>query len=347
MPYSGLAPASVNLCLSVAKKLLAFFPKPQGCLFLIGLSGGADSIALTVVFHLLAKCYGFHLHILHLDHSIRPESSRDADFVRNFCVRLGLECEIKKVDIPAIALQNRQGLEEAGRIARYALFREAAVKLNATAILLAHHAGDLAEDILLRLCRGAGWPALGGMKEKTGNIFRPLLFISPDELRLFLQNENITWIEDNSNNDLRFKRNRFRHQILPLLKRENPAFIKTAINLQKFAAIDDDFFDTLLNDDFCQKIAHWLIADGEKSIFIARDNLLDMHKALRIRFYIKILKKIIALYPEGYRPQVTAQKLLKLDDTFINNGINKIFQFGKGLIAIIKKTGIIFKVSRL
>jgi len=119
-------------------------------------SGGADSTALLLVLHWLARRNGGRIVAVHLDHGLRPEAGADAAFVQALCASLDVECVVRKADVATLAEETGVGLEEAGRNARYALFAEVLAERGTDAVAVAHHLDDLTEDVLMRLVRGTG-----------------------------------------------------------------------------------------------------------------------------------------------------------------------------------------------
>jgi tRNA(Ile)-lysidine synthase len=179
---------------------------------LIALSGGADSVALLVLLHRLAPEWGLRLHALHVDHGLRPESGLDAEFVRGLCGRLGVPLDVVRVTVPETG-----SVEAAARAARYAALEAAAEGLGARRIAVGHTADDQAETVLMRIIEGAGVRGLAGIPPVRGRIVRPLIGESRAALVAMLREAKVDWVEDASNRDPRFLRNRIRHELLPLL----------------------------------------------------------------------------------------------------------------------------------
>ncbi len=204
---------------------------------LVGVSGGADSVALL---HLLVE-KGCRPHVCHLNHRWRgAEADADAEFVRALAGKLKLPVTIKARKVGPT--------EDAARKARHEFFHECAKATGIHTLALAHTADDQAETILLRLIRGAGPTGLAGMAAEREfgklHVVRPLLNISRSEIVEYLQARGLAWREDASNRDVRFLRNRVRHVLLPLLEREfNPGIrrvlLRTAEVLRAEAAADE------------------------------------------------------------------------------------------------------------
>ena len=181
----------------------------------IAISGGADSVALTELFH-RAGC-DFEIAAVHIIHGIREAGEEDARFVEEFCKKRNITLEIRRVDTPAYAEENGLGIEEAARELRYQVFAEFTVQGEYIAI--GHTAGDVVETMLFNLIRGSGPRGLSGIPYERDGIIRPLLSFWREELEKWLCEQNIAWREDESNLDLRFSRNRIRWMLIPELKR--------------------------------------------------------------------------------------------------------------------------------
>ena len=180
----------------------------------VAVSGGADSMALLWGMYLLREKLGIDLRAAHFNHHLRgEESNRDEAFVRNFCDRW---------DIPLIVAggeirPGKKGLEAAAREARYSFLRSLPGK-----IATAHTADDNAETLLMHLIRGTGLKGLGGINPVNGTVIRPLLGTTRQQVVAFLEENHIPHVEDSSNAGDQFLRNRLRHDIMPLLVKENP-----------------------------------------------------------------------------------------------------------------------------
>jgi tRNA(Ile)-lysidine synthase len=178
---------------------------------LVAVSGGADSVALLHVLTTLAPAWRLTLHVLHVDHGLRPDSGRDADFVRALGERLGVPVAVERVQV------GPGSLEAAARAARYAALAAWADRLDATRIAVGHTADDQAETVLMRVLGGAGVRGLAAIPPVRGRVIRPLLDVRRTALREALAAAGMPWVEDPSNRDPKFLRNRIRHELLPLL----------------------------------------------------------------------------------------------------------------------------------
>jgi len=194
---------------------------PPSSRYLIGVSGGRDSIALL---NLMVDLGYKKLVVCHLNHQLRGASSRDdACFVEKVARNLRLDCEIGSTDVGALAKRSKLSIETAARFARLAFFVEVARRRRCSRMFLAHHADDLVETALLNLFRGAGPGGMAAMRKfsihrigKTElTILRPLLGVWRSEIDSYVRQNELEFREDSTNAALHSSRNKIRHRILP------------------------------------------------------------------------------------------------------------------------------------
>ncbi|OGK83102.1 MAG: tRNA lysidine(34) synthetase TilS [Candidatus Rokubacteria bacterium GWC2_70_16] len=186
---------------------------------LVAVSGGADSVALLHLLRLLAGPLRLSLHAFHVHHGLRAEADDDARFVLDLCGRWDVPAQLERVRVAAPEERGagREGLEAAARRARYAAFAARAAALGASRVATGHTADDQAETVCMRLLEGAGPRGLAGIPATRGPYIRPLLETSRRAIEAHLRAHGIPWVEDRSNRDPRFLRNRVRHEVLPYL----------------------------------------------------------------------------------------------------------------------------------
>jgi tRNA(Ile)-lysidine synthase len=201
----------VRLVATVERTVRRHAMLDTGDTVLVAASGGADSVALLTTLVALAPAWRLRLHALHVDHGLREDSGRDAEFVRALGARLGVPVDVTRVQV------GPGSMEAAARAVRYGALEAWADRLGATRIAVGHTADDQAETVLMRLLGGAGVRGLAAIPPVRGRIIRPLIELRRQVLREALTAEGIAWVEDPSNRDPKFLRNRIRHDVLPLL----------------------------------------------------------------------------------------------------------------------------------
>jgi tRNA(Ile)-lysidine synthase len=221
--------------------------------YLVGVSGGRDSVALL---HWLVGAGYRNLTVCHVDHGLRGAASkRDARFVEELAREHGLPFVLRLANVKAIAKKRKISVEAAGREARYEFFADLARETGCSQVFLGHHADDLVETFLINLFRGAGSAGLSALREvsvRTVNgvdltIVRPLLSIWRREIDQYVKKHRLKFREDASNRDLTPLRNRIRHRVLPYLEKTVGRNIRQ--NIWRTAAIEmeeESFFEGLL-----------------------------------------------------------------------------------------------------
>jgi tRNA(Ile)-lysidine synthase len=212
----------------------------------VAVSGGADSVCLLHVLLLLAPRWGLRLHVLHLNHNLRAEESReDAEFVSRLAAELALPATVGQADLAG----STGNLEQAGRHARLAFFRQTIAAGTVDRVALGHTRSDQAETVLFRFLRGAGTAGLAGIRPATSDgLIRPLLEIDRADVEQFLRDRSIAWREDSSNASPRFTRNQIRHGLMPLLVRDyNPAIAAALSHTAAWAQAEEAYWEQELD----------------------------------------------------------------------------------------------------
>jgi tRNA(Ile)-lysidine synthase len=214
----------------------------RGGRVVVALSGGADSVALA---HLLLELQGLGeltvAGLAHLNHQLRgAEAESDEAFCRAMAAGIGLPIHVGRADVRALAREQRRSVEDAARAVRYAFLEEAADHLNADAIAVAHSLDDQAETFLLRLIRGSGPRGLSGILPRAGRVVRPLIEVSRADLRQYVDERQLAWREDSTNEDLGIPRNRVRHELIPYLAREFSPGIAEVLAREAAIAREDE-----------------------------------------------------------------------------------------------------------
>lgn len=203
---------------------------PPGARVLVALSGGSDSVALLWLLKDLSETGAFTIAAAaHLNHQLRPTAGRDEEFCRQLADRAGLHLLVASENIAAYAADRRLSLEDAARRARYTFLSAAADQVGADRIATGHTLDDQTETFLLKLLRGAGAAGLAGIHPRRGSVIRPLLAVTRADLRTYLVARRETWMEDETNAELRNPRNRIRHVVLPHLERVFSRSVRRAL----------------------------------------------------------------------------------------------------------------------
>jgi tRNA(Ile)-lysidine synthase len=261
---------------------------PRNSRVLLAVSGGADSVALA---HLI-KTLPYDPVIAHVDHQLRSGSARDAQFVGRLASQWGMPFRLKKTNVARFARRHGLGLEDAGRQLRYAALTDFANKSRCSFILTAHNANDQAETVLMNFLRGAGPAGLSGIppvRNITGKVrlIRPLLSVTRQEIRRYLQTHRLSYREDPSNRSLRFTRNRIRHQLLPLLDKQFPGLKERLVGVAEVFREEQSLWTPQVNKELRKTVRK-----NNKNITVDLTRLLGYHRALGRRILRHLLTGI-------------------------------------------------------
>lgn len=219
---------------------------------------------------------GLELIVLHLNHMARgAESDADAAFVRELAARLGLPLEYREQRIPADG-----NFEQAARRARQAFFLDCLKRLRLDCIATGHTLSDQAETVLFRFLRGSGTAGLAGILPVTAEgIVRPMLHLARAEVEGWLRARGIAWREDSTNRDLRFARNRIRHELLPALARNwNPRLPETLARTAALACDEEAYWETVIAPLAAERLVH-----RPPAVLLRADSLTDLPPAIARR----------------------------------------------------------------
>lgn len=211
---------------------------------ILGLSGGADSIFLLKVLLEYRKIVPFTLISCHINHGLRGEEAiSDEEFCRDICRKHKIPYYGFRVNVNEFGRKNKISTEEAGRIVRYDRFNRLAEKYQNSLIATAHHADDQVETILQNLIRGTALKGLTGMEYRRDNIIRPLLEVRKEEILDYLQENNISFCIDSTNDENEYNRNKIRNLIIPSLEEYNPNFKEGILRMSKSLKREEEYLD--------------------------------------------------------------------------------------------------------
>lgn len=303
-----------------------------------GVSGGADSVCLLLVLSVIKKEIPFRLLAVHVNHQIRPEAQKDAEFVRDLCRQLSVPFFLVTKDVGAIAEKKGISTEEAGRQVRYAAFEQVlweeaaeAVSDGSAKIAVAHNLNDRAETMLFNLFRGSGISGLCSIRPvRSGRegtlVIRPLLSVTRKEIEDFLKGKGIGFCIDSTNEEDTYTRNRIRHHILPFAEKEITCGVVS--NMGRAADIlseTEDFVQTEAKKAYIDCIVKTdeaesgVRAGGETAQALDAARLLSYHPLLRKQV---ILHCIYELTPE--RKDITGTHVEDVLSLFTKSGSREI-----------------------
>jgi len=252
----------------------------------VAVSGGADSVCLLHVLLELAPRWDLRLSVLHLNHGLRGEESRqDAEFVRALAARRGLAFHLREAELAG----SSGNLEQAARQARLAFFREAIEGGSVDRVALGHTRSDQAETVLFRFLRGSGTAGLAGIRPVTAEgIVRPLLEVDRAEVEQFLRERDIPWRDDSTNASGQFARNRIRHGLLPQLAREwNPGIQETLAQTADWALAEEAYWDAEI-----ERLAAGRLTGTGSAIIARADSLTSLPVAAARRLVRHAIRRV-------------------------------------------------------
>ncbi len=207
--------------------------------YALAVSGGVDSM---VMLHRFAtELAGVEFFVITVNHGIRPDAEEDCRLVSDYCHKLGVECQIHRINVPQFCKQNKVSEETGARILRYGILEKA----DCDFVCLAHHAGDNAETVLMHVFRGCGAEGAVGIRPCNGKYVRPMLEMTREQIEQYAAEHNVPFATDSTNADLTIRRNFIRNKIMPLIKEIVPSAEQ---NIERFAqniAADNDFLNDL------------------------------------------------------------------------------------------------------
>jgi len=301
----------------------------KGDRIVVGVSGGPDSVALLYLLNSLKKEFKLSLHIAHLDHMLRKDSYKDAEFVKELAKKLTISVTTAQINVKELA--KRGSPEQIARNARLGFLCKVAKDVKANRIALGHNLDDQAETVLMRILRGAGLYGLSGILPKRKisgfDVIRPLIEVKRKDIEEFLKKKKIKPCFDVSNSEDIYFRNRVRNKLLPLLEREYNRNIKEVLaNTAQSIAYDYDYL---------QRLALRAMRGMQTKLNL--NKLLKLHPAIQRL----IVRRAIASV-KGDTRRITFQHIREIEDLVLNRPLNSIVDLPKGVSVVKKKTALFF-----
>lgn len=296
---------------------------PDSGLVLCAVSGGKDSMCLLFWLRELSKKYGYTVAAAHFNHMLRPQTAeRDEVFVREYCAALDIPFYAGRGDTAAHAKSTGQSIEEAARNLRYAFLLDTAAKTGALRVATAHHLGDNAETVLMHLIRGTGLTGLSGIAPVRDIFIRPLLDTPRSEIESYLQLHHIPHIEDETNAELRYTRNRIRHTLMPALREFNPRIEETLCAAAEHLRRDEAYLRQVT-----RRVCASVVREGD-GVRIERAELTQLPPALQGR----VVRHMLDLL-EVSKKDIAARHIAAVLELAERSGPSAQLSLPRGIIA--------------
>ena len=290
----------------------------DGDKIIVALSGGADSTALLCSLMSIRESLSLTIYACHINHLLRgDESFRDENFVRELCEKLGVELFVLQCDINKLASERNLGSEECGRQVRYDFLNKNATRLGAK-IATAHTSTDSMETILMNISRGSGIKGARGIPPKRDNIIRPLILASRADTEEYCKSHNIPYVNDSTNSERLYTRNKVRLDVVPVLREINPsieeAFLRFSKSMKEL-------------DEFIEKSAQTALSESKIENGYSCEKLKKLDKPILART-IEILCNKENIEPESVHIELIEKAIKNSGAVSIKNGIMAISSQG-------------------
>ena len=291
---------------------------------IVALSGGADSVTLLDMLNSVKEIYNLTIYASHINHGLRgEEADRDENFCKILCKKYNTELFVKKADIKILAKEQKISEELCGRNVRYSYFEELSQNLSAK-IATAHTASDNIETLLFNITRGSSVTGAGAITPKRGNIIRPLIMLTREDIEQYCEQNNLEYVTDSTNLTDDYTRNKIRHQVIPVLKQINPQLELSAFHFSESA----------------RETAEYINIQTDKAIENAKceygyncKSLLNNSNAILKNAVSLICKKHSGITPEYKHIELILEVLHNNGAVSIGNGYNAVSK--QGILRII------------
>ena len=306
--------------MAMYRKFVQFIEKneliKQNEKLVVGVSGGADSVCLLTLLCKLREEMTFDMTVVHIHHGIREEAGEDAFFVQCLCEKYGIPFVLKEFSVNELAREWNMSSEEAGRKVRYDTFSEILGNTGGK-IVVAHNQNDVAETVLFNLFRGSGSAGLTGIKPKNGNIVRPLLCFSREEIENYLNENKLIYCIDKTNLTDDYTRNKIRNHILPYVD-ENivKGSVSHIYNTANFLREQEDYLEKETKREL-EKVASFDLDNGVCKI--VRKKFLELHIFMQKNILYKIMEQL-----SGSKKDITSKHIEGVLELFYKDGMKYV-----------------------
>lgn len=259
---------------------------------LVALSGGPDSVCLLHSLKTLESEYNIKIYAAHLNHKIRGiEAQKDSIYAAQLCDSLGIVCFMKAVDVPAIAKENKKGIEETARNERYSMLFEVMNKIGANKLAVAHNLDDQAETVLMRLMRGTGMAGLKGMDYKRQDgLIRPLMDVKKIDIEHYCEINNLKPRIDATNLEPDYTRNKIRLKLIPFIEDEfNPNFKESIARMANIMRQDHNYMESQV-ESFFEKNK---LSSIEGKLTLEVEEINELHESMKSLVIRKAIEKVV------------------------------------------------------
>ena len=308
----------------------------------LAVSGGPDSICMLDILNDIKNDVtidiNFEIVVAHVNHMIRKEAEEDEKYVKKYCEEKQIEFYSKSIDVQKMANNNKIGIEEAGRKARYDFFDEILERTNAQKIAIAHNKNDKVETVLMHILRGSGINGLKGIEAKRGKYIRPLIECERNEIEEYCTEKNLQPRIDKTNFENEYTRNKVRNLLIPYIQKEfNPNLIKTIDRLSNLVAEEEKYMDKQVEKAYKEM----LISESENEIQLRLKTFNIQEKVIKSRIILYTITRLFG-NSKGVE-KIHIEDIIKLCS---NNIGNKFLTPNKNIKILIKNHKIYF-ISQL
>ena len=304
----------------------------------LAVSGGPDSICMLDILKDIKNDekidMNFEIVVAHVNHMIRKEAEEDEKYVKKYCEENQIEFYSKSIDVQKMANNNKIGIEEAGRKARYDFFNEILERTNAQKIAIAHNKNDKVETVLMHILRGSGINGLKGIEAKRGKYIRPLIECERNEIEEYCTEKNLQPRIDKTNFENEYTRNKVRNLLIPYIQKEfNPNLIQTIDRLSNLVAEEEKYMDKQVEKVYKEM----LISENEKEIQLNLKIFNIQEKVIKSRIILYTITRLFG-NSKGLE-KIHIEDIIKLCS---NNIGNKYLTPNKNIKILIKNHKIYF-----